>query len=76
MGLYRMAHEKTTSKVLDSIDPVFDNPIPAIYQSGYLTIKGYIPEPKIFELGFPNREVEEGFMDLIRCEFQQRDEEY
>ena len=64
-SLYRMAHEKTTSKVLDSIDPVSDNPIPVIYQSGYLTIKGYIPEPKIFELGFPNREVEEGFMDFL-----------
>lgn len=63
--LYRMAHEKTTSKVLDSIDASSVNPIPVIYQSGYLTIKGYIPEPRIFELGFPNREVEEGFMDFL-----------
>ena len=60
--LYRMAHEKTTSDVLDSIDASSTNPIPVIYQSGYLTIKGYIPEPRIYELGFPNREVEEGFM--------------
>lgn len=63
--LYKMAHEKTTSKILDSIDPASTNPIPVIYQSGYLTIKNYIPEPKIFELGFPNREVEEGFMDFL-----------
>ena len=63
--LYRMAHEKTTSNVLDSIDAASTNPIPVIYQSGYLTIKGYIPEPRIFELGFPNREVEEGFMNFI-----------
>ena len=63
--LYRMAHEKTTSNVLDSIDAASTNPIPVIYQSGYLTIKGYIPEPRIFELGFPNREVEEGFMNFL-----------
>ena len=63
--LYRMAHEKTTSKILDSIDPTSTNPIPVIYQSGYLTIRGYIPEPRIYELGFPNREVEEGFMDYM-----------
>ena len=63
--LYRMAHEKTTSNVLDSIDSASTNPIPVIYQSGYLTIKGYIPEPRIFELGFPNREVEEGFMNFL-----------
>ncbi len=63
--LYRMAHEKTTARVLDSIDASSTNPIPVIYQSGYLTIKGYIPEPRIYELGFPNREVEEGFMDFL-----------
>ena len=63
--LYRMAHEKTTSNVLDSIDSASTNPIPVIYQSGYLTIKGYIPEPRIYELGFPNREVEEGFMAIL-----------
>ena len=63
--LYRMAHEKTTSDVLDSIDASSTNPIPVIYQSGYLTIKGYIPEPRIYELGFPNREVEEEFLKFL-----------
>ena len=63
--LYRMAHEKTTANVLDSIDASSTNPIPVIYQSGYLTIKGFIPEPRIYELGFPNREVEEGFMNFL-----------
>ena len=63
--LYRMAHEKTTARTLDSIDASSTNPIPVIYQSGYLTIKGFIPEPRIYELGFPNREVEEGFLDFL-----------
>lgn len=39
--LRRMAHEETTATVLNSIDSTSDNPIPVIYQSGYLTIKGY-----------------------------------
>lgn len=64
-NLYKMAHEKVTSRILDSIDPTSTNPIPVIYQSGYLTIKGYIPEPQIYELGFPNKEVEQGFMDFL-----------
>ncbi len=38
--LHRMAHE-TTAEVLNSINSTSDNPIPVIYQSGYLTIKGY-----------------------------------
>ena len=63
--LYRMVHVKTTSDVLDSIDTSSTNPVPVIYQSGYLTIKGYIPEPRIYELGFPNREVEEGFIKFL-----------
>ena len=32
-----------------------------IYQSGYLTIKGYDERFKIYTLGFPNEEVERGF---------------
>ena len=42
-----------------------ENPIPLIYQSGYLTIKGYDPEFAIYRLGFPNREVEEGFVRFL-----------
>lgn len=64
-NLPELEQEKVTSRVLDSIDATSTNPIPVIYQSGYLTIKGYIPEPRIFELGFPNREVKEGFMDFL-----------
>ena len=32
---------------------------------GYLTIKGYDRRFKIYRLGFPNREVEEGFMKYL-----------
>lgn len=63
--LRRMAHEETSISVLNSIDSASDNPIPVIYQSGYLTIKGYDEEFGIYSLGFPNREVEDGFIKFL-----------
>ena len=60
-----MAHEETDAQVLNSIDSESTNPIPVIYQSGYLTIKGYDERFGIYRLGFPNREVEEGFIRFL-----------
>ena len=37
-----------------------DDPIPVLYQSGYLTIKDYDPDSEMFTLGIPNREVRIG----------------
>ena len=42
-----------------------NNPIPLIYQSGYLTIKDFNPEFNIYTLGFPNDEVKYGFLNFI-----------
>lgn len=56
---------EVTEDVLDSIDSEGTNPIPVIYQSGYLTIKGYDSEFKLYTLGYPNREVEEGFLKYL-----------
>jgi len=42
-----------------------DYPIPVIYQSGYLTIKGYNSRFKTYTLGFPNEEVEYGFLNFL-----------
>ena len=41
-----------------------NNPIPMIYQSGYLTIKDYDKEFHIYKLGFPNEEVKYGFLNF------------
>ena len=60
-----MAHEETDSQVLNSLDSESPNPIPVIYQSGYLTIKGYDEEFGMYRLGFPNRVVEEGFVRFL-----------
>ena len=63
--LYEMANTETDADTLNSFDSASNNPIPVIYQSGYLTIKDYDPEFKIYRLGFPNREVEEGFIKYL-----------
>lgn len=41
------------------------NPIPLMFQTGYLTIADYNKETGLYELRFPNREVEEGFYDEL-----------
>ena len=38
--------------------------IPLLYQSGYITIKGYDPETELFTLDIPNKEIRVG---LYRC---------
>lgn len=63
--LHRLTHIETDSDILNSIDSASRNPIPVIYQSGYLTIKGYDRRFGLYRLGFPNREVEEGFMKFL-----------
>ena len=45
-----------------------NNPVPMIYQSGYLTIKAYDEEFQIFTLGFPNDEVKYGFLNFVMKE--------
>ncbi|MDO4163418.1 MAG: ATP-binding protein, partial [Bacteroides sp.] len=63
--LEQMAYEVTDAQVLNSVDSESSNPIPLIYQSGYLTIQGYDNEFGTYRLGFPNREVEEGFVRFL-----------
>lgn len=53
------------AEVLDSIDSEGSHPIPVIYQSGYLTIKGYDSRFKLYTLDYPNQEVEEGFLNYL-----------
>ena len=63
--LQRLTYDEATSDMLNSIDSASRNPVPVIYQSGYLTIKGYNERFDMYRLGFPNREVEEGFIKYL-----------
>ena len=41
------------------------NPLPLMFQTGYLTIAGYDRDTGLYELRFPNREVEKGFYQQL-----------
>ena len=63
--LEQLTREDATADLLGSLDSIDTNPIPLIYQSGYLTIKGYDSEFGTYRLGFPNQEVERGFSRFL-----------
>lgn len=63
--LQRLTSEVAMADSLQGINSMSNNPVPYLYQSGYLTIKGYNREFQVYELGFPNREVEEGFTKFL-----------
>ena len=43
--------------------------LPVIYQSGYLTIKDFDEESRLYTLDFPNREVKDGFLEVLLNKF-------
>lgn len=47
--------------------------IPLLFQTGYLTIKHYEPERRLFTLGYPNFEVEDAFLTYLLAEFNERE---
>ena len=58
--------------MIDASKDMFDsptdsiiNPVPVLYQSGYITIKGY--QNGIYELGIPNDEVRQGLSKSMLC---------
>ena len=60
-----LSSEEADSTLLTNIDTVFYNPVPLLYQSGYLTIKEYDKKTGIYTLGFPNLEVKRGFLSFL-----------
>jgi hypothetical protein len=60
-----MASAQVSDKALRGIQSQSSDPIPMIYQSGYLTIVGYNPTYKLYQLGIPNKEVEDGFYNYL-----------
>ena len=64
-NLNNLTTEVASSDSLAGIESMYTNPVPILYQSGYLTIKGYNREFRVYNLGFPNKEVEEGFTRFI-----------
>lgn len=57
---------------IEATDEQFDapteriiSPVPVLYQSGYLTIKDYDPDFRIYRLAYPNGEVRKGFIESL-----------
>ena len=53
--------QRCTREELIAVGLNDSNPIPLMFQTGYLTIRDYDKEMKLYEMRFPNREVEIGF---------------
>ncbi len=52
---------------------ISDNSLPMLYQTGYLTIKGYNPEDDSYTLGYPNKEVKIGFIKDLLARYRSAD---
>jgi len=50
---------------LQTYRAVAQDALPILFQAGYLTIKEYIKEARIYRLGFPNDEVRYGFLENL-----------
>ena len=46
-----------------------EQPLPMIYQSGYLTIKDFDLEENTFLLDYPNKEVKRGFLTMVASNY-------
>ncbi len=43
--------------------------VPLLFQTGYLTVKGYDRESRLYRLGYPNYEVEHAFLNRLLTSF-------
>ena len=54
-----------TAEQFDAPSNRITDPLPVLYQSGYLTIKGYDPDFQLYTLAYPNKEVRKGFIESL-----------
>ena len=50
---------------LKGLDLLTPQPLALLYQTGYLTIKGYNPKIRRYRLGIPNEEVKKGLFNVL-----------
>lgn len=60
-----MNNPSVTSDIMGQLNSFNSTPLPILYQSGYLTIKGFDERFNSYTLGFPNYEVEYGFFNYL-----------
>lgn len=67
-GNYNLDEVSTYSaseQELMGVNALKPDAITLLYQTGYLTIKGYNPATEKYTLGYPNKEVEDGFLEAL-----------
>ncbi len=62
---YDFEYIKITATQLSAYDIEHLQIIPLMFQTGYLTIKNYIEEDGIYELGYPNEEVRQSYLGML-----------
>jgi len=65
ISLQQIEHFRGRLSRFDAPTERISDPIPVLFQSGYLTLKDYNPFDQKYTLGFPNGEVREGFADSL-----------
>lgn len=64
-NLEKLQDSEVTESELSNLGVFTKNPVPLFFQTGYLTLKTYDKEDKLFTLGYPNREVEIGILRSV-----------
>lgn len=60
-----LENQTVDSTLMSNADAIFENPVPYLFLSGYLTITGYNDMFRLYQLGFPNQEVKNGFLNCL-----------
>ena len=63
-----LAKSYPTTMFIDYRADISD-PLAMLYQSGYITIKDYDSEDRVYRLDYPNAEVRRGFTDLVANDY-------
>lgn len=63
--LDRLNNAEASQDELKGLDLAMGGIIPLMYQSGYLTIRDFDRQFGLYRLGFPNKEVERGFLNFL-----------
>ena len=64
-NLENLTLDRVPASALGGVNADDSDPVPVLYQSGYLTIKNYDERWQSYNLKYPNKEVERGFMECL-----------
>ena len=69
INLEKYMNQSTGENTLQESDSAYSSDLAILFQAGFLTIKDYDLHKRLYKLGIPNREVEEGLSQLFMEKF-------